>query len=81
MKMIKSLVAAAILSTAAVGVASAAITVDQITSSADVRVVVKDGVATLTGNVESNFDRVRVGKAAAKIDGVTEVRNLIFFSS
>lgn len=81
MKMIKSLVAAAVLSIAAVGVASAAITVDQLTSSADVRVVVKDGVATVTGNVESNFDRVRVGQAAAKIEGVNEVRNLIFFSS
>ena len=81
MKTVKTLVAASILSLAAVGVASAAVGLSQTTSSANINVTVKDGVATLTGNVESNFDRIRAAQAAAKIEGVKEVRNLIFFSS
>ena len=46
-------------------------------SSPDVNVVVNNGIATLTGHVESNLDRSMAAKAAANLDGVTEVRNLI----
>ena len=76
MKMIKTLIAASIL----VAGSASAITVDQVTSSANVNVKVENGVATLWGTVDSHFDRTQAGYAAAQIDGVDEVRNLLFAS-
>ena len=40
-----------------------------------------NGVATLSGNVESAFDRELVERQARKIDGVHRIINLITFSS
>jgi len=80
MKLIKTLIAASILSLAAVGSASA-ITVSDVTSSANVRITVENGVATLFGHVDSSFERYQVGQAAKKIDGVDRVRNLLLFSN
>lgn len=51
------------------------------TSSVNVNLTVKDGVATLYGNVDSQFESVQAGKEAAKIEGVHKVRNLLFYSN
>lgn len=45
-------------------------------TSTSVRFRVDDnGVATLTGTVESHSDRYRLARAAARLEGVTKVRN------
>lgn len=80
MKMIKTLVAATLITTFAIGSAQA-LTVRDVTSSANVRIKVENGVATLWGNVESSFDRELVARQAKKIDGVERVNNLITFSN
>ena len=80
MKMIKSLVAATFLATVAFGSAHA-ITIDDATSSANVNITVVNGVATLFGNVDSQFESIQAANAAAKIDGVESVRNLLVFSN
>ena len=80
MKMIKTLVAATVLSAFAIGSASA-ITIDDVSSSTNVNVTVKNGVATLFGNVDSNFEKQQAAQAAAKIEGVDSVRNLLTFSN
>ena len=80
MKMIKSLIVATVLATAAIGSASA-LTLDQATSSTNVQVTVNNGVATLFGNVDNNYERYQAAQAAAKIDGVDEVRNLLTYSN
>ena len=77
MKMIKMLIASSIL----VAGAASAITVDQVSSSANVNVKVENGVATLWGNVDSNFEKIQAGIAAAKIEGVERVQNNIFFTN
>ena len=80
MKFIKILAAAVLLSTFAMGSANAMYLGD-VTSSANVRYCVVNGVATLSGNVESAFDRELVERQARKIDGVHRIINLITFSS
>ncbi len=80
MKTLKTLIAAAALATLTIGSASA-LTLDTIASPAKVRVTVNNGVATLYGNVENNFERLQAAKAAAKIEGVERVRNLLIFSN
>lgn len=39
-----------------------------------------NGVVTLRGTVQSSLERQLAEKIAAKVDGVTEVRNLLTFS-
>lgn len=80
MKTLKTLIAAAALATLTIGSASA-LTVDQATSSANINVKVENGVATLFGHVESNFDRIQAADAAKRIEGVDKVRNLLTFSN
>ena len=46
-------------------------------SSATVRVTINGDIATVTGWVEDYLDLFQAGNAAAKLDGVNEVRNLI----
>ena len=77
MKLAKTLLAATILATA--GAASAA-SIDEVSSSANVRVTVNNGVATLHGNVDNNFERVQAASKALQIDGVNRVLNLITYS-
>ena len=78
MKMIKTLIAASVLATVAIGSASA-MTIDQGTSSTDVNVKVENGVATLFGHVDNNFEKYQAAQAASMIDGVESVRNLLTF--
>ena len=81
MKIIKSLAAATVLSVFAIGSASA-ITLDQVTSSTNLNITIdSNGVATLFGNVDSSFEKYQAAQAAAKIEGVESVRNLLTFSN
>ncbi len=80
MKMIKTLAAATVLATVAFG-STNAITLDNVSSSTNLNVTVNNGVATLFGNVDSQFESVQAERAAAKIDGVESVRNLLNFSN
>ena len=80
MKLIKTLAAATLMTTMAMGSAQA-LTVKDVTSSTNVRVTVQNGVATLFGNVESSFDKELVARQARKIDGVERVNNLLTFSN
>jgi len=80
MKTIKTLIAATLLTSFAMGSANA-LTVQDVTSSANVRVQVENGVATIFGNVESGFDKQLVAQQAKKIEGVERVRNLLTFSN
>ena len=83
MKMIKSIAATiVIVGTLAAGSASAMIpaSIDRLTSSVNVNVTVKNGVATLFGNVDSQFERLQIARAAAQLEGVDRVRNLLTFS-
>lgn len=80
MKMIKTLIATALIATFALGSAHA-LTVRDVTSSANVRIKVENGVATIWGNVESSFDRELVARQAKKIEGVERINNLLTFSN
>lgn len=80
MNTLKTLIAAAALATLTIGSASA-ITLDTVTSSVNVNVTVQNGVATLYGSVDSNFERIQAGNAAAKLDGVEQVRNLLTYTN
>jgi len=77
MKTVKILLAASVLMA---GAATAA-PFHQISSSANVNIKIENGVATLWGNVDSSFDRAQAGRAAAKLEGVKKVRNLLSFSN
>lgn len=77
----KKLIVTAILATAVVaGSAYAAPLADFAGSSVDVNIAINNGVATLTGHVESALDRFNAGNMAAALAGVDEVRNLITFA-
>ena len=80
MKMIKTLFAATVLSVFAIGSASA-LTLEGISSPEKVNITVQNGVATLFGNVDSNFEKHLAAKAAAELEGVDRVRNLLIFSN
>lgn len=80
MKLIKTLAAATLMTTMAMGSAQA-LTVKDVTSSTNVRITVQNGVATLFGNVESSFDKELVARQARKIDGVERINNLLTFSN
>ena len=80
MKFIKTLVASTLLSLFVMGSANA-MYIGDVTSSTNVRFCVANGVATLSGNVESAFDRELVERQARKVAGVKRVINLITFSS
>ena len=78
MKSIKTIAAALIVATAAFASVAQA-SVGWTTSSATIRVSVQDGVATLYGHVDNNFERKLAEREAAQIEGVDEVRNLITY--
>ena len=80
MKMIKTLVAATLLTVFAMGSAQA-LTVKDVTSSTNVRITINNVVATLFGNVESSFDKHLVAQQAKKIEGVTRINNLLTFTN
>jgi len=80
MKTIKTLIAATLLTSFAMGSANA-LTIQDVTSSTNVRVQVQNGVATIFGNVESGFDKQLVAQQTKKIEGVDRVRNLLKFSN
>ena len=50
------------------------------TSSTNVNYTIEDGVATIYGTVDSNMEKTMVGYNAADLEGVDEVRNLLFVS-
>ncbi len=78
MKMLKTVIAATVLSLAVMGSASA-LTLNQVSSSVGIRVTIENGVATLFGHVDSNFERIQAANAAKKLEGVERVRNLLTF--
>jgi len=80
MKTIKTLVAATLLTVFAIGSAQA-LTVRDVTSSANVRITISNGVATIFGNVESSFDKELVARQAKQIEGVERINNLLTFSN
>jgi len=73
MKILKTLAATTILVT---GSASAAI-LDGVSTASDIHVHVENGVATLSGRADNNFDSIQAELAAERIDGVEAVRNLL----
>jgi len=73
MKALKTLAATTILVT---GSASAA-TLDGVDTASDIQVQVENGVATLSGRADNNFDSIQAELAAERIDGVEAVRNLL----
>jgi len=76
MKMFKVLVAASFLFASS----AYAFQFNNPTSSSNIRVVVNNGVATVSGNVESYFDRILVEREIKKNPTVTSVRNLLLIS-
>lgn len=83
MKLSKSILATVVIAGALVAGSASAMTPKTLTgvsSSTNVNVTVKDGIATLFGTVDSSFERVQAANAAAKLDGVERVRNLLTFS-
>ena len=83
MKISKSILASVVIASAMFAGTAAAATpsLDRFTSSTNVNISVKDGVATLFGSVDNGFEKRLVANAAAKIEGVDSVRNLITFSN
>ena len=87
MKLLNTKTIAALLITGAMSVGTAsAMTLDSGTtqlnsiagvSSANIRVNVKDGVATLFGNVDSGSEAALAANHVAMQDGISKVRNLI----
>jgi osmotically-inducible protein OsmY len=53
----------------------AALAVDPVTDAYDIGVDVDDGWVTLTGAVDSPFERIEAGNEAGKVTGVVAVRN------
>ncbi len=83
MKLTKSIIATALIAGSLVAGSASAMTpvnIDGLSSSTNVNVSVKDGVATLFGSVDSQFERIQVANAAKKLEGVNQVRNLLTFS-
>ena len=80
MKLSKSTIAAAFFTTMMFAGTASAFTVSG-ASSADLNVVINDGVATVFGHVDSLFEQKMAGNAAAEIEGVEEVRNLVTYSN
>ncbi len=87
MKLNKSLFSAAVIAGSLLaGQASANISASDfskalrtVTGPAKVSVTVKDGVATLFGHVDSQFERLQAASAVEKIDGIDQVRNLLTY--
>lgn len=83
MKISKSILASVVIASAmfAGNAAAAAPSLDSFTSSTNVNISVQDGVATLFGSVDNGFEKRLVEVAAAKMEGVDSVRNLVTFSN
>lgn len=83
MKLSKSVIASLVIAGAIFSgtAAAAAPDLSDLTSSTNVNVTVKDGVATLFGTVDSAQEKHLIASAAAKIDGVDSVRNLVVFTN
>lgn len=83
MNVSKSIIASIVIAGAMfAGTASAAAPgLNKLTSSTNVNLTVKDGVATLFGSVDSGLERKLIASAAAKLDGVDSVRNLVTLSN
>ena len=79
MNLLKSVVVCTVLSIAVIGCGTPVKLKHEGSSSSGIRVSVKNGVATLYGHADSNFERIQAGNAARKLDGVTRVRNLLTF--
>ena len=65
-------------SAAAFGKPSLAIEVQSAVSSGNVNVHLSDGVAILTGRVDSSYDAQAAERAAARYEGVKQVINYIY---
>lgn len=63
---------------AALGKPSLALEVQSAVSSGSVNVYLHDGVAILSGRVESTYDSLAAERAAARYPGVVQVRNRIY---
>ncbi len=65
-------------SAAAFGKPSLALEVQSAVSSGNVNVYLSDGIAMLTGRVESSYDALAAERAAARYEGVEQVINNIY---
>ncbi len=81
MKLVKNIIASVIVVGAFMGGVASANTLDTYHSSTNVNISVNNGVATLFGSVDSQFERHQAAVEAGKLDGVEEVRNLLTFSN
>lgn len=81
MKMIKTVISSVFVAGVLMSAAASANVLSGVTASTNVRVNVEDGVATLYGTVDSQFERTQAGVAAKNLEGVDEVRNLIVFTN
>jgi len=80
MKLIKSTAIALVLGTFAMGSAHA-LTVDAPgVSSPTLNLIIDNGVATLSGSVESSLERVLAENHVARLEGVEQVINLISYN-
>ena len=81
MKMMKTVISSVFVAGVLMSAAASANVLSGVTASTNVRVNVEDGVATLYGTVDSQFERTQAGVAAKNLEGVDEVRNLIVFTN
>ena len=79
--MSKTIAASLVIAGAMLAGNASALTLDEVSNSTNLNVVVKDGVATLFGHVETQFESIRAEAAAGDIEGVDEVRNTLTFSN
>ncbi len=81
MKNVKTMIASVIVAAALVSGPASAARLKTSSSSVDLNVFIKDGVATIYGHVESSFEKNEAGRVAMKLEGVTKVRNLLTYSN
>ena len=80
MKMVKTTLVSILAAGALLAATANATTLSGVSSSTNLRVSVSDGVATLYGTVDSQFEKTRAGAEAKKLEGVEEVRNYLLFT-
>ena len=79
MKFLKTTLIASALTFGAIGAASAAQFESVPGVTGDVKVLIDGGVATLSGHLDSNFERNLAGKYIGSKAGVDRVINLVTF--
>ena len=77
MKIINNLAIAAMLGTNPASADTASISIEEFSATTHIDIMVENGIATLSGNVESWYQSVEAENIAELVEGVLLVRNRV----